>query len=70
MRGNAPTNLGRQIGRTTLGTGTTPTTSAAEEDQPMNLVELSIYGLATLYERFPPKKAESTDAASGSQGAQ
>jgi len=33
-----------------------------DEDDP-NLVELSIYGIATLYERYPPKKPdETTDA--------
>jgi hypothetical protein len=34
-----------------------------DEDDP-NLVELSLYGIATLYERFPPKKTEDTPDAS------
>lgn len=29
---------------------------AAEEEENLNLVELSIYGLASLYEKYPPKK--------------
>lgn len=34
-----------------------------QEDDP-NLVELAIYGIATLYEKYPPKKTEETTDAS------
>lgn len=34
-------------------------TTGQDEDDP-NLVELSVYGIATLYERYPPKPADQT----------
>jgi hypothetical protein len=43
--------------------------AAADEGDP-NLVELAVYGIAALYERFPPKpKADATTAAAGATGA-
>jgi hypothetical protein len=39
-----------------------PGTTGQDEDDP-NLVELSVYGIATLYERFPPKKVDETAGA-------
>jgi hypothetical protein len=59
-----PGGFGRQI---TAGRSAAPgaSTTASEEEEPMNLVSLSVYGLATLYERFPPKpeSADQTAAA-------
>jgi hypothetical protein len=43
-----------------------------EQEEDMNLVELAVYGIASLYERFPPKKeqpaADSTTPAEPSAG--
>jgi hypothetical protein len=33
--------------------------TSQDEDDP-NLVELSVYGIATLYERYPPKPPDAT----------
>ncbi len=37
-------------------------TGALEEEDDLNLVEISIYGIGALYEKFPPKPASATPA--------
>jgi hypothetical protein len=53
-RGGRPTTPFSGAGGRTFPGAMNPT-SSSEEDP--NLVELSIYGIASLYERFPPKEA-------------
>ena len=40
-----------------------PNESGMDEEDP-NLVELAVYGIASLYERFPPKPPPGADAGS------
>ena len=45
--------------------GNNPATATAEQSDP-NLVEVAVYGIAALYERYPPKPpAKPEDAAAG-----
>ena len=50
------------VGRTTMSTGTG---SEEEEQEDLNLLEVAVYGLASLYERFPPKKKDETTSPTG-----
>jgi hypothetical protein len=58
--------IGKQvgIGRPIAGTSTS---SMTEEEEPMTLVELSVYGLATLYERFPAKQEAPAEGAAAAK---
>jgi hypothetical protein len=48
-------------------TGNRPTGFVADEDDP-NLVQLVVYGIASLYERYPPKAAPGQTPTPGSPG--
>jgi hypothetical protein len=54
-----------------MGPGTMHFSSASAEDEEedMNLVELAVYGLASLYEKFPPKPATPETPAGGTPAA-
>lgn len=43
------------------GMGTASASHAASDDEEMKLVELAVYGLASLYERYPPKPPANPD---------
>ena len=42
--------------------GAVSTTEPSEDTEDLNLVEVSVYGLASLYERYPPRKEKPADA--------
>ena len=44
--------------------------AAAMEEQELELIELSVYGIASLYERYPPKSSVATGPAAAKPGAQ
>lgn len=59
MPGMRPPGLGGYPGMPSIGGSGGPTYSSDEDqEEEMNLVELAVYGIASLYERFPPKKPE------------
>ena len=63
MSGMGMGSFGGQPG--SLGPTRTATLGDEEEEAEMNLVELAVYGIASLYERYPPKpEAAPTPAAS------
>lgn len=54
---------------TGMGSGTFGMSSLMEEEEPMNLVEITIYGIASLYERYPPKPQPGEGGTPGADGA-
>jgi hypothetical protein len=45
-----------------MGSGTGGPGSAASDDSDPNLVELAVYGIAALYERYPPRAPAKPEA--------
>jgi hypothetical protein len=65
--GPGGSGFGKQVTASRAAVPGTSATSASEEDEPMTLVELSVYGLATLYERFPGKPEAPAEGAAAAK---
>jgi hypothetical protein len=61
--------MGSRGGQNTSGGGSGGATASAGEESDPNLVELAVYGIAALYERYPPRAPAKPDATGGTAAA-
>lgn len=67
--GTGPGTGPNPVGFTPGQPGATAAPKGASNEEPTNVVELAVYGIASLYERYPPREATKPGAGGGTKGA-